>query len=125
MKHRRRIGLLIGCAALALAGTASAHHSVVAYYDTSRQITLKGPVTRIEWTNPHMFVHVDVRDEQGAMTSWAIETDSPNVLSREGWSRNTVRSGDEVTASGYPSKKGTPALRLVTMLLADGRKIKG
>ena len=103
----------------------AAHHSVTAYYDTSRQLTLKGPVASIEWTNPHAFVHVEVRDERGAVTNWAVETDSPNVLSRAGWTRTTLRPGEEITVVGYPSKKGVPALRLVTLALADGRKLKG
>jgi hypothetical protein len=122
--QQRRI-TVVAVVLLSFLAPVSAHHSVGAYYDTSRQVTLKGAVTEIEWTNPHMFLHVDVRDEHGAVTSWAIETDSPNALSRAGWMRTTVRPGDEVTATGYPSKKGTTALRLVTLLLADGRKLKG
>ena len=102
----------------------AAHHSVTAYYDTSRQMTLKGPVVSIEWTNPHAFVNIEVRDDRGT-TKWAIETDSPNVLSRAGWTRSTLHPGDEVMATGYPSKKGNAALRLVTLALADGRKLKG
>lgn len=123
MKQLRRFVLPIGL--LVWAAPVAGHHSVTAYYDTSRQITLKGPVDSIEWTNPHMFLHIEVRSEQGIVTKWAIETDSPNVLSRAGWTRTTLHPGDEVTATGYPSKKGTPALRLVTLALADGRKLKG
>ena len=103
----------------------SAHHSVVAYYDTNTQLTLKGIVTRIEWTNPHAFVYLDVRDERGTMTNWAVETDSPNVLSRAGWSKRTLKPDDEVTVTGFPAKKQRAALRLVTLVLADGRKLKG
>ena len=102
-----------------------AHHSVGAYYDTTKQLTLKGPVTSVEWTNPHAFVNIDVRDDRGNVTRWAVETDSPNSLTRSGWTRNTLRIGDEVTATGYPSKKGLMALRLITLQMADGRKLKG
>ena len=125
MTHQRRLVLLIGMSVLASCPPLAAHHSVTAYYDTSRQITLKGPVDSIEWTNPHMFVHIEVRGEDGTVTKWAIETDSPNVLSRAGWTRTTLHPGDEITVTGYPSKKGTPSLRLVTLALADGRKLKG
>lgn len=125
MEHRRRFVLLVTVLLCTSRVHLAGHHSVSAYYDTSRQITLKGPVDSIEWTNPHMFLHIDVRNEQGIVTKWAIETDSPNVLSRAGWTRTTLHPGDEVTATGYPSKKGTPALRLVTLALADGRKLKG
>lgn len=125
MKRAVRIVVLLVFSLAASAASLSAHHSVGAYYDTTRQVTLTGSVTEIEWTNPHMFLHVDVRDEHGQVTNWAIETDSPNALSRAGWVRTTVKPGDEVTAAGYPSKKGLMALRLVTLVLADGRKLKG
>jgi uncharacterized protein DUF6152 len=125
MKGPVRIAGLVVLALGASAGRLSAHHSVGAYYDTTRQLILKGAVTEIEWTNPHMFLHMDVRDDAGTVTRWAIETDSPNALSRAGWVRSTVKPGDEVTATGYPSKKGMTALRLVTLVLADGRKLKG
>jgi hypothetical protein len=110
---------------LTSSGLALAHHSVVAYYDTNKEITLKGTVTKIEWTNPHAFVYLDVRDDHGVVTNWAIETDSPNVLSRAGWSKRTLKPDDEVTAIGYPAKKQHAALRLVTLTLADGRRLKG
>lgn len=125
MTHRRCVVLLLSLLVFGMREQAAAHHSVTAYYDTSRQITLKGPVDSIEWTNPHMFLHIDVRGDQGPVTKWAIETDSPNVLSRAGWTRTTLHFGDEVTATGYPSKDGKAALRLVTLSLADGRKLKG
>jgi hypothetical protein len=123
MKRRKSIG--VACLVLFTSAALSAHHSITAYYDTSRQLTLKGPIAKIEWTNPHAFVHVDVNDEHGATTSWAVETDSPNVLSRGGWTRDTLHIDDIVTVTGYPSKKGTPALRLITLALADGHKLKG
>ena len=125
MKQRRRIALLACVALLASAGYVFAHHSVGAYYDTTTQVTMTGPVTMVEWTNPHTFVHIDVRDAQGKVTNWAIETDSPNTLSRSGWTRATLTIGEPVTATGYPSKKGLAAIRLITLLLADGRKLKG
>jgi Family of unknown function (DUF6152) len=117
--------LVVALVLCAHAAALSAHHSVTAYYDTSRQLTLKGAVTSIEWTNPHAFVHIAVRDEQGAAVNWAVETDSPNVLSRAGWTRSTLQLGAEVSVTGYPSKKGDAALRLVTLALADGRKLMG
>jgi hypothetical protein len=120
-----RCGILSVALVLTSSAFASAHHSVVAYYDTNKEVTLKGIVTKIEWTNPHAFVYIDVRDDHGAVTNWAIETDSPNVLSRAGWSKRTLKPDDEVTAIGYPAKKQHAALRLVTLMLADGRRLKG
>jgi len=123
LRRHLTAALLVSIAASSVIPLA-AHHSVTAYYDTSRQMTLKGPVLSIEWTNPHAFVNIEVRDDRGT-AKWAIETDSPNVLSRAGWTRSTLHPGDEVTATGYPSKKGNAALRLITLALADGRKLKG
>jgi Family of unknown function (DUF6152) len=121
----RVIRALACLAVLAAAAPAVAHHSVAAYYDTNRQLTLKGTVTVIEWTNPHAFVHIDVRDDQGKVTNWSIETDSPNVLSRAGWSKTTLKINDEITVTGYPGRKDAAAMRLVTLDLADGRRLKG
>jgi hypothetical protein len=122
-----RIAGPLACLAVLLSSPVflAAHHSVVAYYDTNTQLTLKGVVTKIEWTNPHAFVYLDVKDEHGKVTNWAIETDSPNVLSRGGWSKHTLKPDDEVTAIGFPAKKQKAALRLVTLTLADGRRLKG
>jgi len=121
----RVIRALACLAVLASAASAAAHHSVAAYYDTNTQLTLKGTVSVIEWTNPHAFVHIDVRDDRGKVTNWAIETDSPNVLSRAGWTKTTLKLDDEITVTGYPAKKDAAAMRLVTLALADGRKLKG
>ncbi|HYM22650.1 MAG TPA: DUF6152 family protein [Vicinamibacterales bacterium] len=122
----RRPSTALAClVALLASASLSAHHSVVAYYDTNTQLTLKGSVTKIEWTNPHAFVYLDVRDEGGKVTNWAVETDSPNVLSRAGWSKTTLKINDEITVIGYPAKKQATGLRLVTLSLADGRKLKG
>src|SRR5215472_5351650 len=96
-----RCGILSVALVCTSSPLASAHHSVVASYDTNKEITLKGIVTKIEWTNPHAFVYIDVRDDHGVVTNWAIETDSPNVLSRAGWSKRTLKPDDEVTARGF------------------------
>ena len=125
MSNRRRIGILVCLASLSSPTFVAAHHSVAAYYDTNRQLTLKGSVTAVEWTNPHAFVHLDVRDEHGKVTNWSIETDSPNVLSRAGWTKTMLKPDDEITVTGYPAKKDAAGLRLVTLALADGRKLKG
>jgi putative aminopeptidase FrvX len=122
---RRRVGILAFLVLLTSARHAGAHHSIGAYYDTTREVTLKGAVSVIEWTNPHVFLHIDVRDERGNVTSWAVESDSPNVLTRAGWTRKTLQPDDEVIAIGFPSKKSLTALRLVTLTLADGRRLKG
>ncbi|HEY6212936.1 MAG TPA: DUF6152 family protein [Vicinamibacterales bacterium] len=126
MGHSRPVGAALCMALLSsLPAVVAAHHSVAAYYDTNKELTLKGVVTVIEWTNPHAFVHIDVRDAHGTLTNWSIETDSPNVLSRAGWTKTTLKPDDEITVTGYPAKKDAAAMRLVTLALADGRRLKG
>jgi Family of unknown function (DUF6152) len=122
---RHRIGVLASALLLTSATYAFSHHSIGAYYDITKELMLTGAVTSIEWTNPHTFVHIDVTDAHGAVTNWVIETDSPNSLTRSGWTRTTLHVGDVVTAIGYPSKNGVMGLRLVILRLADGRKLKG
>jgi hypothetical protein len=83
-----------------------AHHSFDAEYDRTKTIELKGVVTKLEWTNPHVRFHVDVPDEKGVITSWDLELMSPNTLTRAGWDRHTLKVGDKVTVTAYMSKDG-------------------
>lgn len=102
-----------------------AHHAVVAYYDTSKQITIKGVVTKIEYTNPHAYVYLDVKDDSGNVEKWSIETDPPSILSRAGWKRTTLKEGELITASGFPAKDHTKTIRLQDLVMADGTKLHG
>lgn len=84
---------------------ARAHHSFAAEFDITKPVTLVGKVTKLEWTNPHAYVYVDVADEKtGAVTSWEIEMGSPNGLTRLGWTRNLLKAGDGVTIEGYAGR---------------------
>src|SRR5688572_579246 len=85
-------------AALATA-PAAAHHSFAAEYDSNSQITIVGTITKVEWTNPHTWFYVDVKDPQGQVVNWAIEGGAPTVLYREGWKPNSLKAGDEVTVT--------------------------
>jgi DNA/RNA endonuclease YhcR with UshA esterase domain len=102
-----------------------AHHSVVGYYDVSTQITLKGVVTKVEYTNPHAYVYLDVKDEKGNVEKWSIETDSPSVLTRSGWKRTTLKEGDAISATGFPAKDHTKSIRLQKLVMADGTQLHG
>ena len=85
----------------AAAGRVAAHHSFAAEFDITKPVTLTGKVTKIEWTNPHAYLFMDVQDAQsGAVTNWEIEMGSPNGLTRLGWTRNLVKAGDMVTVEG-------------------------
>jgi len=92
--------LLSALAAVALAVAAvSAHHSFAAEYDANNQVTLVGTITKVEWTNPHTWFFVDVKDPQGQVVNWAIEGGAPTVLYREGWKPTSLKAGDEVTVT--------------------------
>ena len=85
---------------LSLAPLASAHHSFAAEFDFNKQITLKGSITKVEWTNPHTYFYIDGKDETGKAGNWAVEGGAPNVLYRQGWKPDTLKIGDQVTVGG-------------------------
>lgn len=102
-----------------------AHHSFAAQFDAEQRVTLTGPVTKVEWMNPHTFFYIDVVDEDsGKVTNWAMEMGSPNGLMRLGWTRNSMQVGDEVTVTGSMAKDGSPTgnARSVT-LTASGKRL--
>jgi hypothetical protein len=99
-----------------------AHHSFFAEFDPAKPITLTGPVTKVEWTNPHIFLHIDVKDPSGKVTNWAIELGNPNSLIRLGWSRNAIKVGDVVTIDGALARDGSNLANAKTVLL-DGKKM--
>ena len=95
----RRLSLLATAVAMAAAMPALAHHSFAAEYDASNQITVVGTITKVEWTNPHTWFFVDVKDTQGRTVNWAIEGGAPTVLYREGWKPTSLKTGDVVTVT--------------------------
>lgn len=110
--------VVAGALALATAST-SAHHSF-AMFDSDHPTRISGTVREFQWRNPHTWVQIMVT-ENGRTTEWSIEGRSPNVLSRRGWSRQTLRPGDEVTLTIYPLKDGRPGGAIVSVQFADGR----
>jgi hypothetical protein len=98
------------------------HHSVSAQFDAFKKVTLKGQVTKVDWVNPHSYVYLDVKDERGRTINWAIEGSSPNVLVTRGWTRDTLRPGDLVTALGFPAKDGSYLILARDVILPDGQK---
>jgi hypothetical protein len=100
-----------------------AHHSFAAEYDSNKPVTLKGTISKVEWTNPHARFYVDVKDDSGKVTTWNLELASPNVLVRNGWGRNTLKVGEQVTVSGSMAKDGANLANARTVTLADGKKV--
>ena len=116
-------GLVASCVVLA-AGTAVAHHSFAAEFDANKPITLKGRVTKIEWTNPHVWFYINVKDEKtGEVSNWGAEMGPPHGLQRRGWRRETLKVGEEVTVVGSRAKNGSNRMnaRQVTMTSTGGR----
>jgi hypothetical protein len=121
MKYGFLAALAVG-AMLLTALPAMAHHSFAAEYDSHNLITLTGTISKVEWTNPHTYVYVDVKDGSGNMTTWALEGYPPNTLKRTGFARAVLKEGDSITITAYKSKDGsnTGAGREITF--QDGSK---
>jgi len=101
----------------------TAHHSFAAEYDANKPITLTGTVTKIEWTNPHCYFYVDVKNgETGKIDNWALELGNPNALLRNGWTPNSVKIGEEVTVEGTRAKDGTLLGNARSMVLVSTGK---
>ena len=113
------IGLLFGV--MPVAG----HHSFAAEYDEKKPVTVTGIVKKVEWTNPHSRLYLEVKDAKGAVTVWNFEFGSPNHLFRAGWTRNTVKEGDRITVEGWAAKDGANLAQTRQVILADGRKVPG
>jgi hypothetical protein len=114
---------LAAAAALAAAGTASAHHSFAVFFDPEKSVTLSGKVTSFRFTNPHGTVALDVKKPDGSIEKWRAETNAPVILSRRGWTRDSIKPGQTITIRGWPSRDGRPYLRLMEARQADGKLI--
>ena len=122
--NRRLMALLAVCGWLLTTGSLSAHHST-AMYDGQNPITITGTVKKFEWTNPHAFVYLEVKDEKtGKVVEWEVEMMSLNHLRGYGWTSKTVKQGDALSATGAPAKSGAPSMIANRMKLADGREIR-
>ena len=119
MRKYRLNFLIAGVALLVTSLPLLAHHGN-ASYDTDHPITIKGAVTEFAWTNPHVQIYLDVKDDKGGVVHWSVETYSPGKLVRAGWAKDSVKAGDQVSINLIPAKSGAPVGFLHKLVLPDG-----
>jgi len=98
----------------------AAHHAFAAEFDLDKPVTLTGTVTKLEWTNPHIWIHLDLKEPNGKVVSWRAEGGAPNALYRIGWKKGSLTVGQEVTVNGYLARDGSPTANANSIKLADG-----
>ncbi len=115
-------GAMLAVAALGAAGPAAAHHSF-SQFDMSKVKTVEGDVVEFQWTNPHTWTWINVKNEDGSVTKWGFEGMSPNFLGRRGWTKRTMQPGDHVKVVCAPLKSGEPGGTLLRVTLPDGKEM--
>ena len=120
MRSPRTLLLTLLTLGVAAAFPASAHHSA-AMFDRETEVRLMGVIKEVQWTNPHAWIELNVPAATGRQTQWSVELDSPNILTRHGWTSHTLRPGDRVTVTCHPLKDGRPSGSYVSIALPDGK----
>ena len=113
----------VGLGMLLASVPAIAHHSFAAEFDAAKPIKLTGSVTKVEWMNPHTYFYIDVKDEKGQVTNWGLEMGSLNGLMRQGWTRNSMKIGDQVTVEGSAAKDGSNIGNARSVTLSNGQRL--
>jgi len=115
---------LVGGLLLSAAAPVFAHHSFSAEFDAAKPVTLKGFVTKIDWTNPHVWIYINVKDEKGVTSNWGFEMGPPHLLQGQGWTRTSLKIGDEVQVEGSMAKNGTKKMNARSVVMAStGQKL--
>ena len=116
---------VLGLFALVVAAPAAAHHSFSAIFDSAKHVTLTGTVSRVEWMNPHTWIYLDVKKDDGKVEAWAFEMGSPNRLMRYGWNQDSLATGATVTIAGSQARDGSMKAAVDTVTLPDGKRLFG
>ena len=119
----RLFGVLLLMCGLGLAGTAVAHHSCAVFFDDARTVTLRGTVGEFLFRNPHGIIRFTVRDADGSEQAWKAETNSPSILERRGWTRESLKAGDAVVVEGWLARDGSRYLRMRKVTRGDGTPV--
>jgi hypothetical protein len=114
---------LVSAAGVLAAGAVAAHHSFAAEFDIGKPVKLAGPVTKMEWTNPHAWIFIDAKNDKGEVQNWAIELVGINDLVRRGWGRNRVQVGEEISVDGYAAKNGKNIANAASVKLAKSGEL--
>jgi hypothetical protein len=124
MRTKLAVGICVtGLALSGWATSASAHHAFAAEFDANKPVNFKGTITKMEWINPHSWLHVAVKQPDGTIVNWAIEAGTPNVLFRRGFTKDTLVPGTEVVIDGYQAKDGSSRANGRDLTLPDGRQL--
>jgi hypothetical protein len=117
--------LVAGFSLMAAAVPMFAHHSFAAEYDSNKPIKISGVVTKVEWMNPHARFYVDVKDASGKVTNWNFELGAIPVLLKQGWTKNSLHQGDQITVEGSAAKDSSNTANARSVVLSDGRRVFG